>query len=197
MALCKTKQKRNETTEAYNKRISKMYYSSGYHIREIAEKFDIDIIEVYNYITGSYITTNAEREEMIKLYNSGVSYKEIAEKFGKSVTCVKERIKSPAKIVCGNDEELLSDKQIKKMRNMAIKGYSAKDIANEIGVSENSILYRMSHTDLGCKIHRSLSASEIDKIIRLYENGKSYEQIAKACKRSDIVVIKVLNINGF
>lgn len=195
MSLCIKKKK--ETIKECNERLCKMYYSDGYHIKEIANKLDIDIIEVYNHITGSNFTTTEEREEMIRLYNAGVSYKDIAEKFGKSVTCVKERIKSPTKIICGNDDEILSDKQIKKMKKMAIKGYSAEDIAKEIGISENSVLYRMSHTDIDHKVYRNLSSSEINKVVRLYKNGKSYKEIAKACKKSDIVIIKILDINGY
>lgn len=195
MSLCNLK-KRNETEKEYNERLSKMYYSNGYHINEIANKMEIDIIEVYNYITGSNYTTTEEREKMISLYNSGVSYEEIAKKFSKSVTCIKDRIKSPTKLVCGNSDEMLSDKQIKKMKNMAIKGYCAKDIAEEIGISENSVIYRMSHTDLDHKIYRNLSVSEMEKMVKLCKNGKSYKEIAKICKRSDIVVIKVLDLNG-
>ena len=195
MSLCIKKKK--ETIKECNERLCKMYYSDGYHIKEIANKLDIDIIEVYNHITGSNFTTTEEREEMIRLYDAGVSYRDIAEKFGKSITCVKERIKSPAKIICGNDDEILSDKQIKKMKKMAIKGYSAEDIAKEIGISENSVLYRMSHTDIDHKVYRNLSSSEIDKVVRLYKNGKSYKEIAKACKKSDIVIIKILDINGY
>lgn len=195
--MTKPRRKKNESIDAYNERASKLYYANGYHIKEIAEKLKIDKIEVYNYVAnGPKITTEAEREEMISLFNKGYSYSSIAKIFNRSRACIKDRIESPAKINCGCNSDL-TDKQLKKMKELANEGKCIKDIAREIGVRDRSIEYRLSHTDVGVNRRFTyVTPAEVKKFVRLYKNGKSHNEIAKTCNRSRSTVLKYLHKAG-
>lgn len=177
--MVKPRRLKDESIDTYNERASKLYYSNGYHIAEIAEKLKINEVEVYNYVaTGHKITTEAERAEMISLYNAGYSISAIAKIFGRSRYCIRQRIESPAKLNIKSTD--ITDKQLDKMIEMAKKGYCAEDIAKEIGISEYSVKYRLSHT--GIKVNNSTRIAN--------EENKNISRISKLFKRSKDTICK-------
>lgn len=196
--MTKPKRLKNESIDAYNERASKLYYSNGYHINEIAKKLKIDKIEVFNYVTNTYkITTASEREEMISLFNKGYSYSAIAKIFNKSRACVKDRIERPATINYKRSVDL-TDKQIDKIKKMAKDGKTIREIAKEIGINEKSVEYRLSHTD--AEIHKKykyVSPAEVNQYIKLYKKGKSHYEIAEICGRSRTTVSRHLHAKGY
>ena len=192
--MIRPRRKINESIDTFHERASKLYYNNGYHIKEIADKLKIDPIEVFNYVTNSYkITTSAEREEMISLFNKGYSYTYIAKVFGRSRACVKARIEKPATInhVRRNS---MTDKQIRKMRKLSRQGKCTKEIAREIDVCEKSIEYRLKHTDAGVhKNYKYVTPEEVKLFVELYKSGKSHNEIARICNRSRSTILKYLH----
>ena len=184
--------KKNETIDQYNRRVSKLYYSNGYHIIEISKKLNIDIAEVYNYVAkGNRITTKLEREAMINLYNKGYSYSEIARIFNRSRACVTDRIKSPTKIF--NKKYInVTDDVIKKITDMVKNGATIEEISKETGLSVSNIKYRLSHTNMKKK-YNHVSKSEEETFLSLYNKGYSYYKIGKLCNRSDTTVMRHLH----
>lgn len=195
--MTKPKKNSSESIEAYNERVSKLYYNEGYHIKEIAKKLKINEIEVYNYVaSGTKITTSEEREEMISLYNNGYSIHSIAKIFNKSRACVRKRIEKPAKVSCGPETNNTTDKKLNKMRDMAKKGFTAKDISEEIGISASSVLYRLSHSgERKPKTH--VTKSELNRFIKLFKAGKTYPEIARICGRGLNTVYRHLHAAGY
>lgn len=188
--------KKNESVEDYNRAISKLYYGDGYHIKEIAEKLQIDEVNVYNYVSaGHKITTNEDREEMIYLHNMGYSYRAIAEMFGKSISCVKTRIAEPAKFSCQKSEKV-TDNQLELMKDMAVNGYTLEDISKVTGIKLSSVRCRLAHTDLRKRL-TYITDTEVKKMIKLFKDGKSYSEIAKECNRSKSTVYRQLLIRGY
>lgn len=187
--------KDNESIDQYNERVSKLYYSNGYYIKEIAKKLNIDAAEVYNYVTsGRKITTASEREEMVNLYNRGYSYSEIAVLLNKSRHCVRERIKQPSKINCKISKNL-TDKQINKMKNMVKKGESLNTIANKLGISVGSLKNRLNHCGRS-KSFTYVTKNEVKKFIRLYKNGYSITKIGTMCNRHRHTVARHIHRAG-
>lgn len=195
--MLKLRKRKNESTNDFIERASKIYYNEGgYHIKEIAEILGVDEIEVYNIVAnGRKITTNDERSRMIQLYNQGYSYSAIGRIFNKSHSCVKERIEHPAKMSYNNSNKL-TKKQLDKMKEMIEDGYSIEDISKEIKISTSSITYRLSHTNLREQITH-VSKSEKNKFIRLRKKGKSYSEIARICNRSRNTVSRHLHNAGY
>lgn len=190
------RKRKNESDSSFHERSSKYYYSNGYHIKEIAKKLKIDETEVYNYVTnGRKITTTAEREEMIQLFNKGYSYQAIANIFKKSRSCVKQRIEYPAKISYSTVNDL-TDKQLKKMKEMAENGETLESISKEIGAGIGTIRYRLDHTNMRKHITH-ISKNEVKKFIQLYKKGKSHSEIAKMCNRSRGAVCRHLHEAGY
>jgi DNA-directed RNA polymerase specialized sigma24 family protein len=188
--MVKPKRKTGESIEAYNERASKLYYKEGYNIKEIAGKLNIEETEVYNYVAkGHKATTEAEREEMISLYNKGYTYCAIAKIIGKSYSCVRSRIERPAKIHC-QETFTLTDKQLNKMIDLANKGYGVEYIAKELKVKSSVIKHRLEHADRYNKTYTLVTKPEINTFIRLHKKGKSYGEIAKICGRSKTTVSK-------
>lgn len=193
----KPRKKKNESVNAYNERASKLYYSNGYHIAEIADRLGIDGTEVYNYVsTGKKITTEAEREEMISLYNKGYSYSAIARELNRSRSCVRQRIESPAKAKWYNSNTL-TDKQLKKMKEMLDDKKTIDDIAEAMGISKNSVRYRLNHMGKEIRHYKHIDAKEIKRFISLYNKGKTHAEIAEICNRSRTTVCKHLNDAGY
>lgn len=188
--------KENESTEQYNERVSKMYYANGYYIEEIANKLNIDMAEVYNYVTKGRrkITTEAEREAMIDLYNKGCSYSEIGLLFNKSRQCVRERIKRPCKTTCKVSKNL-TDEQLSKMLSMDNNGENLDTIANELGIKVGSLRNRLKHCGKA-KTVTYTTKKEINKFIRLYKNGESIKNIAIMCNRHRDTVAKYIHAAG-
>lgn len=194
--MTKPKKNSSESIEAYNERVSKLYYNEGYHIKEIAKKLKIDEVEVYNYVaSGKRFTTSEEREEMISLYNKGYSIYSIAKKFNRSRACVRKRIGSPAKISCGSINTI-TDKKIKKMNDMINEGYTIEEISREIGISTSSVIHRLSHSGNRTP-NTHVTKSEINKFIKLFKAGKTYTQIAIICNRGLNTVYRHLHAAGY
>lgn len=194
--MVKPRKRKSESVEQYNERVSKLYYSEGYHIKEIADKLQIDILEVYNYVSNGYkITTEAEREEMIHLYNQGYSYTAIGKIFNRSHSCVKDRIERPAKFNHG-DKNKLTEEQLKKMKDMVNSGKNMEEIAREIGISVRSVAYRLRHTNMR-KTYTNVSKAELNKFIRLHKKGKTHKQIAELCNRSRSTISRHLSAAGY
>lgn len=158
------------------------YYSRGYCIREISNKLNVDNINVYNDVaSGNKITTSEERSKMISLYNKGYSISMISKIMNRSRSCIRERIKSQAKINCRCS--ILSDDQIKLMIDMFNNGASVASIAKHLCISKGSVRYRLNH----CGIKRSkynITPVEIERFIELHNLGKTYDEIAIICNRS-------------
>ena len=192
----KPKIKKNESLDEYNERASKLYYENGYHVKEIAKRLDMDEIEVYNYVItkGHRITTEAERREMITLFNKGYSYTAIAKIFGKSRACIKDRIERPAKINRSGSGDL-TDKQIKKIKEMAKNGAYLKTIAKELNIPVSAVRYRLSH-GIRKPHHTYVTPAELNKMIRLYKKGKNQTEIAKLCNRGRSTVHNHLHKAG-
>lgn len=185
--MAKFRKKKNETDEEFNIRVSKYYYEHGYTIEEINIYIGIPIIEVYNAVTNGRVTTDKEREEMISMHKSGYSIYEIAKRFNKSSVCIKERLKSPAKVAYFSGNILSKDK-LDIMEKMINNGDDMHTIANAIGITENSIKNRISHTN--SKPTKSLNNDEIKNIINLYNSGLSYTSIACKLNRSRCTIIR-------
>ena len=195
--MIKPRKKKSETTKEYNERASKLYYANGYHIKEIAQKLKINEIDVYNYVvvSGSRITTSEERDEMITLYNKGYSISSIAKIFSRSRTCVRERIDNPAKVNC-YDANKLTDDQIAKITELASMGLSIKDISSKTGINPNTIIYRLSHTNIR-RPNTYVTKSEIRKFIQLFKKGKTHREIANICGRSRSTINRHLHAAGY
>lgn len=194
--MIKPRRKKNETTEAYNRRASKLYYDNGYYLKEIAQRLNIPEIEVYNYVAnGHKITTEDERNEMISLFNQGYSYNAISKIFNRSRSCVKRRIESPAKFVYNTDYEL-TDRQLKIIADMAKEDDTIEHIAQTLGIDMRYVKYRLRHI-AGRKHITYVTEEEHDEFIRLYKKGKSYKTIAKECGRSVSTVARHLHDAGY
>lgn len=195
--MIKPRKRKNESVEVYNERAIKAYFKDGYHIKEISERLKIDEIEVYNCVAaGNKITTEAEREEMIRLFNQGYSYTAISKIFNKSRTCVSERIKNPAKLNFKGQNNNVTDAQLNNMKDMASNGETLEAISKKTGIDVVSVKYRLSHTDIRPKVVRRVSKSEVNKFIKLYKSGKSYAEIAKICNRGRNTVNRHLHKAG-
>lgn len=195
--MTKPKKNSSESIEAYNERVSKLYYNEGYHIKEIAKKLKIDEVEVYNYVaSGKRFTTSEEREEMISLYNKGYSIYSIAKKFNRSRACVRKRIGSRAKISCAINNSGITDKKIKKMNDMFNEGFTIEEISKEIGISTSSIIYRLSHSGNRTP-NTHVTKSEINKFIKLFKSGKTHAEIAGICGRGTTTVSRHLHVAGY
>lgn len=194
--MVKPRKTKNESIDAYNERASKLYYNNGYHIDEIAERLNIDPVEVYNYVvTGHKITTSAEREEMIALFNKGYSYSAIAKIFNRSRMCVRTRIERPARVNTSSSNTL-TDKQLKKMRDMANDGAYIETIAKELGIPVSSVKYRLNHTNIRNHI-KYVSKDEVKQFIKLYKKGKTITEISKLTNRSRNTVSRHLKAAGY
>ena len=159
----------------------KEYYSHGYSIREIAEKLNVNPIYVYNIIArGNKITTEEERSQMISLYNQGYSISAIARIIGRSRACVRNRIKSPAKINCRTVIKL-TDKQIDNIETLAKKREYPASISRKLGINYNSIKRRLNHSTSIPK--RTISQEEKNRFIKLHLIGYTHYQIAEKCGR--------------
>ena len=195
--MIKPRRKKNESNAAYNERATKLYYSNGYHIKEISKRLNIEEVEVYNYITtGRKITTEAEREEMIRLYNQGYTYSAIAKILGRSRACVTDRIKSPAKCKWQNSPDNLNDKQIKMIQDMAKEGMLVTAIAKEIGIRRGSVEYRLKHIGMPCK-YKYVTKEEEKKFVRLYKKGLTHAEIGRICGRHRSTVYTHLHKLGY
>ena len=193
--MIKPRRKKDETIEAYNKRASKLYYDNGYYLKEIAQRLNISEIEVYNCVAnGNKITTEAERLEMISLFNKGYSYTAIGKIVNRSRSCVKKRIECPAKFAYKTDREL-TDRQLKIMVDMAKDNCTIEHIAQTLGVDERYIKYRLRHV-VGRKRTTYVTEEERNKFVRLYKKGKSHRAIAKECGRGVNTVTRHLHIAG-
>lgn len=192
----KPRMRKNESIDEYNERASKTYYTNGYHIKEIANRLKIDEVEVYNYVItkGHKITTEDERRRMINLFNQGYSYSAIARIMGKIRAYVRDRIERPAKINNSGSGNL-TDKQIKKIKDMANEGACLCTIAEEMNIPISAVRYRLSH-GIREVHHTHLSKAEKQKIIRLHKNGKSTTEIANICSRSWSTVRRCLRRVG-
>lgn len=190
------RKKKNESIDEFNERASKYYFSNGFHIKEIADKLGIDQIEAYNYATtGRKITTNEERAEMINLFNKGYSYTAIGRIFNKSRTCVRDRIKRPAKSKCKNNNEI-DYKSFKKMKDMEREGASMTTISNEIGISMSSVRYRLRNS-VSINHYKRVGKTEINQYIKLYKNGKTCSEIAKMYNRGRTTIYRYLKKAGY
>lgn len=178
----KPRQRKNETEEAYIKRACEEYHLHGYHIDEIAKRLDISMIEVYNHVSkGNKITTEDERNEMIHMKSIGCSYAEISRVTGKSRSCIKARIASPAKVGC-RTKHMLTDKQLKQMKEMGHDGVYIETIAEALGESRSNISRRLNQC--GIKRHIKVSKDEEKKYVKMFKNGKSATEIAKIYNRA-------------
>ena len=197
MKMIKPKRLKNESIEEYNERASKLYYNNGYHIAEIAKKLKLNNVDVYNHVVhnGYRITTESERQEMIALYNDGASYSEIARIFNRSRSCVRERIKAPAK-TSGKTGTTLNDRQLKKMKDLYESGMTVEAIAEKLKVSLYTVKYRLNHIDTYRHLPR-VDEKELMRFIALFYKGKSYKEIAKACNRHPTTVSKHLKAAGY
>jgi len=195
--LGKPRRKKGESIESYNKRICVMYRNSGYYIDEIAKKTKLSQIEVYNAITTyNNITTESEREEMLAMRSAGLSLSQIANALGKSRSCVRARLKSPAKIKI-NSKNKLTDKQIKKLNSMVKDGCYIKTIAEELNISENTIKYRMKNSETLKRTSNRVTNEEVNKFIKLFNKGYTYAKIAEECDRCASTVSKHLRKLGY
>ena len=191
------RRKKNEPIKEFNERASKYYYSNGCHIKEISDKLGIDEIVVYNYVvtSGLRITTSEERDEMISLHNQGYSYTAIGKIFNKSRTCVRERINTPARARKYMTNEI-NGKKIDRMVEMSREGAYIKTIAEEIGISTASVKYRLKHTGRVQK-YKFVSKDDLNEFIRLFNEGKTYADIARICNRGRNTVMKHLKRAGY
>lgn len=194
----KPRKRKNESDEKYYERASKLYYSNGYYIKEIANKLGISDIKVYNYVTNNTnrITTEEERQEMIKLFNQGYSYNAIGRMLHRNHSCVKERIERPAKIVSSNNH--LTDKQIEKIKQMLIDGETVETISKELNISKGIIRCRIRNIEEH-KHFTHVSKDELKQYIKLYKKGKSYSEIAKIYGRHKNTVsrhIRKIKLSG-
>jgi DNA-directed RNA polymerase specialized sigma24 family protein len=159
----------------------KEYYSHGYSIREIADKLSINPIYVYNIVVkGNKITTEEERAEMINLYNKGYSISAIAKIVGRSRACVRERIKSPAKLNCKTAANL-TDKQIDDIENLAKKRKYAAAVSRKLGIKYDTVRCRLKRNTNVPK--RTISKEEKELFIKLHLAGYTHDQIAEKCGR--------------
>lgn len=195
--MIKPRRLKSETINEYNERVSKMYYNDGYHIKEIASKLKIDEVEVYNYVvTGGYrITTDEEREEMIRLRGAGWSISRIANHLGRSRACVRKRIESPAKINCEIHTKF-TDRQLKKIKNMANNEIPFDVIAKKFKVKTSIIKCRLNHTDIKNR-NKHVTSEEVEKFISYRKSGYSFREIAEICNRSKNTIAKHIHDAGY
>lgn len=194
--MTKPRKEAKESVEAYNKRACKLYHENGYLIKEIAIKLKLTEVEVYNYLSNNPITTEEERERMIKLRDQGLSIRAIAKEVGRSKTTVRTRLGCPAKVNC-SCKSILNDKQMNLLSKMAKDGYSVREIAKALNMDMSSLKYRISIIDREINIPTKVTNKEIKRFIRLYKSGKSCSKIADVCNRSETTVRKYLKQEGY
>lgn len=140
----KVKKKPKEAQFDYINRAANELKNKGNHIDEIAAKLGVDQLTIYNAIVpkNSKITTEAERNYMILLREQGKSYNEIAEMIGRSKSCVRDRVASPAKFN-GRHGQSISDRDLLKIIKWYRAGKTASWIAKQVGVSRHAVIYRL------------------------------------------------------
>jgi transposase len=185
----KPRKRSKETDEAYKLRAIKLYYTNGYHIDEISERLNIPMVDVYNVVSsGHKITTEEERQEMIHLRNLGYTHSYIANIFGRSRSCIQERINSSAKCTCATATKL-TDKQLEQIKSMIKEGMYISDIARELGVSRRTVNDRVKRCGLSSP-KKPVTEKEVKRFIRLRKNGHTYKEIAKRCNRCEDTVFR-------
>ena len=191
------RRKAGESIDDYVKRASVILHSNGYHFSEIAKKLKVDKLTVYNILVHSprcRITTEDERAIMIELRGRGYSYRKIAEEVGRSATCVRERINSPAKFYDGYPESVLTDQQIDQMKKWYAEGKTIKFIADQFGIHRSCILYRLKSAGLfdPSRTPAKVSTNEKYGYYKMHKKGKTNVEIAKHYGRNDSTVSRHL-----
>lgn len=194
--MTKPKKKAKESVEAYNKRACKLYHENGYLIKEITTKLKLTEVDVYNYLSNNSITTEEERERMIKLRDQGLSIRAIAKEVGRSKTTVRTRLESPAKVNC-SCKSILNDRQMNLLSKMAKDGCSIREIAKALNMDMSSLKYRISIIDKKTSTPTRVTNKEIKRFIKLYKSGKSCSKIANICGRNETTVRKYLKQEGY
>lgn len=194
----KPRKKRGESKEAYIRRAAAEMYAEGYHISEIAPKLNTTQFKIYNtlMIGSCRITTDEERAVMMELRASGKTYREIASMVGRSASCVRDRIDRPAKFNNRIGDHHLSDRDIDRMKDWYLAGKTITWIANKLGVSRASVIYRVKNAGIYEKNKSKitpLTTVEKCKIITMKSKGKHCEEIAKEIGRDVNSVLKYMS----
>lgn len=195
------KQKENESDLEFFERSVWHYDSLGYNVNEIAEILNCDIIEVYNIInvcTTNTPVSEAERAKMLELRAEGMSLRAIAKAMGRSATCVKRRLNSPAKLPMSNVTVTLNQDELDLIKKYYAKGKTFTYISKKLGekISPNQVRYRIEKMGIWEANNSELvplTFSEKHKIKSLVRKGKSIYYISKEIGRTVQCIDKYIN----
>jgi IS30 family transposase len=193
----KPRRKYGESKEDYIKRAALEMYSEGYHISEIAPKLNTTQFKVYNavMVSSSRTTTEEEREEMIYLRSKGMPYRDIAAIVGRSESCVRLRVKTPAKFNSRGGHHM-SDKDLNKMKEWYSEGKTITWIAKKLGVNRDNVIHRIRKSDLyepnKSKI-TPLTIAEKRKIDLMKSKRMMLDEMVEETGRDHNLIIKYIN----
>lgn len=190
--------------------ITRMYLDN-IPIVEIAEKFKIHRSTVIEYLRNNNIEiiknptsakTNSIKknsEEMIKLYEKGLSSIKIAEKFGFSVESVLKVLKkNNITIRDGLFKTKLSKQEQDKVAKLYISGKSSTELSRELEINRSTIKKILKKRNIkvrGNKGKFKFKKDHIDKMLELYKKGLAISKIAKLFGCTDPTVKSYLERN--
>lgn len=194
------KRKENETDLEFFERKVWYYNAIGYNINEIADIIKCNVIDVYNIIAthNSNAVSESERAKMLELRASGMSLRAIAKATGRSASCVKRRLDSPAKLPMNNIEVTLTQDDLNLIKTYYTKGktftYISKKLDNKI--SSNQVRYRIEKMNIWRANNSELvplTFSEKRQIKSLIKKGKNIYYISKEIGRTVQCIDKYIN----
>ena len=200
------KKKIRESQKDYIVRASRTLRSQGYSIKEISSLIRADEIVVHNALIDDpkkHLLTNEEREEILKLVADGISIAEIAEKFNKSKYRINEVIKNPIKNTEKDTMNVkeFSKKDLDQMKKWYTSGKTISWIARQFDVPAINIKKRLIACEIydpnnSFKLEDKLNNIERKKILDMFNNGDSINQMVKQIGRTQTTIRKYLVKKG-
>lgn len=187
---------KNESLPGYYERACKLLYNNGYSINEIAAKMKLTNTEVFNYThDGIHYLTKEECKRIIDMYDKGMSITSIAKEMNMARDTIRRKINYKANAYDEYENgEFMKDACIEAIKDLYDKGKSTQKIADELGLSEHKVRYRLIKCGLYAPAGSSrVTNKEIAKFKRLRRQGLSYEEIGKRCGRNRNTVSYYLN----
>lgn len=187
---------KGESLSGYYERACKLLYTNGYNINEIAAKMKLTNTEVFNYThDGIHYLTKEECERIVDMHNKGLSTTSIAKEMNVARDTIRRKINEKANAYDEYENgDPMKDAYIEAIKDLYSKGKSTQKIADELGLTEHRVRYRLIKCGLYVPAGSSkVSSKEIAKFKRLRKQGLSYKEIGKRCGRNKDTVSHYLN----
>lgn len=170
--------------------------NEGYRPKEISDKLNFPIIQVYNYIAkakkdGELINYDPKvdvrkydrfYDDVIKLYNAGYKYKEMVEELNIGINTLCKILSIAEK---NSDIVLRKNNKSKyyKFIELYNKGYKRREISKELNIKPSVVGSYLSkakkeNPELLTRDTIRYHQDTIAKVIELYNNGYKYSDIA-------------------